>query len=180
MDELTSLYIIRVFVLAVTLIATITDLKWGRIYNKLTFPAMMLGWVLNALLFGAEGLGNSLLATFIGIMLYFPAGAIGFVGMGDVKIMGAIGSICGTNFVISVFLYASALGLPHAILIQYLNYGGKSIPMLLASYTSGAYKQKTIHKENASNTNNRKYRFLIGIDIFIGTILACFHSFSIF
>lgn len=180
MDEATSLYIIRAFVLIVTLIATITDLKWGRIYNKLTFPAMLAGWVLNALLFGTEGFLTSLKGTFLGIMLYFPAGAIGLIGMGDVKIMGAIGSICGTDFVISVFLYASVLGLPHAILVQYLNYGHKSIPMLITSFTTGAYKQKTIHKENAGNKGNKKYRFLIGIDIFIGTIIACFHSFSLF
>ena len=163
---------------AVAFIAVITDLKDGRVYNWLTFPAMLLGWALNLYLHGFAGLGYSIAATVLGIMLYMPGGVFGLIGMGDVKLLGALGAIGGSNFVISVFLYSSALGLPHALLIQMLNYGRNAFGMAVTSFTSGAYLQKTIHKENKDQSKTGNYRFLMGIDIFIACIICWFHVFK--
>jgi prepilin peptidase CpaA len=158
----------------VALVAMISDTWWGRIYNWLTFPAMFTGWAVNFYLFGLPGLGFSLAATLVGIALYFPFGAFRIMGMGDVKLLGAIGALSGsTLFVISVFLYTSALGGIHAILIQYLNYGRNAMPMLFTSFSTGIYKEKTIHKENATAFKEGKFRFLLGIDIFLATLIAC-------
>ncbi len=102
-------------------IAVFTDLRDGRVYNWLTLPAMMLGWLLNLYLHGLSGLGHSLAATLLGIMLYMPGGVFGLIGMGDVKLLGALGAIGGSNYVFSIFLYSSALGIPHAVMVQLLN-----------------------------------------------------------
>ncbi len=161
--------------IVVALVAMITDTKWGRIYNWLTFPAMLAGWLLNLYLGGLPALGYSLAATLLGIMLYLPFGAVGLMGMGDVKLLGAIGSLGGSAFVFSVFLYTSALGGIHALLIQYLNYGRDAIPMLATSFTTGIFREKTIQKENATTFKEGKYRFLLGIDIFLATIISCYH-----
>lgn len=160
-------------------IAVITDLRFGRVYNWLTFPAMLLGWLLNLYLFGLSGLGYSLAATFLGIMLYMPGGIFGLIGMGDVKLLGALGAIGGSNYVLTIFLYSSVLGFPHAILVQLLNYGKNAFGMILTSYSTGTFLQKTIHKENADQLKTGKYRFLMGIDIFIACILAWFYVFNI-
>ncbi len=152
----------------------ITDMKWGRIYNWLTFPAIFAGWLINLALFGFSGLGYSFLATLAGIGLYIIPAAFGLIGMGDVKLMGAIGALGGTSFVVTVFLYTSALGIPHAVLIQFLNYGRQAFSMLLTSFSTKVFLEKTIQKENQLNQANKNYRFLLGIDIFLATALAVF------
>ena len=165
----------QIIAIAVALVAMLTDTKWGRIYNWLTFPAMLAGWGLNLYLGGPAGLGYSLLGTLLGIILYLPFAAIGLMGMGDVKLLGAIGALGGSAFVFSVFLYTSALGGVHALIIQFLNYGRNAIPMLAASFASGIFKEKTIQKENATAFKEGKFRFLLGIDIFLATIISCYH-----
>ncbi len=164
---------------AVASIAVVTDLRDGRVYNWLTFPAMLLGWLLNLYLHGLPGLGYSLAATFLGILLYMPGGVFGLIGMGDVKLLGALGAIGGSNYVFTIFLYSSALGIPHALLVQMLNYGRNAFWMLFASFSTGAVLQKTIQKENTHQIKSGNYRFLMGIDIFLASIIAWFHVFNL-
>lgn len=153
-------------------IAMVTDMKWGRIYNWLTFPAIFIGWGLNFFFFGLPGLGYSFAATIIGITIYVLPAAFGLIGMGDVKLLGAIGALGGTKFVVSVFLYTSAFGIPHALLIQTLNYGKNALSMLITSLSTGAFFSKTIQKENENLKENKKFRFFLGIDIFLATLSA--------
>jgi len=164
---------------AVASIAVITDLRDGRVYNWLTFPAILLGWLLNLYLHGLSGLCYSVAATILGILLYMPGGIFGLIGMGDVKLLGALGAIGGSNYVFTIFLYASALGLPHAILVQIMNYGKNAFWMIITSFRTGAVLEKTIQKENADQLKSGKYRFLMGIDIFIACIIAWFYVFNI-
>lgn len=163
----------------VALIAVVTDLRAGRVYNWLTFPAILLGWVLNLYLHGISGLGYSVAATILGIMLYMPGGIFGLIGMGDVKLLGALGAIGGSNYVLTIFLYSSVLGLPHAIIVQLLNYGKNAFGMATTSFTTGAFLQKTIHKENKDQLKTGKYRFLMGIDIFIACLISWYYVFNI-
>lgn len=161
------------------MIAMYTDLKWGRIYNWLTFPAIFTGWALNLAIYGMPGLAYSVAATLLGIFIYIPFALFGLMGMGDVKLLGAIGALGGSYFVFSVFLYTSALGTLHAVLIQLLNYGKNAFSMLLTSFSTGIFLQKTIKKENETTAKEGKYRFLLGIDIFIATLIAIYHTFII-
>jgi len=163
----------------VAFIAVITDLWHGRVYNWLTFPAMLLGWLFNLYLHGLPGLGYSLAATFLGILLYLPGGVFGLIGMGDVKLLGALGAIGGSNYVLTIFLYSSALGIPHAVLVQILNYGSNAFWMTYTSFSTGAVLEKTIHKENSDQLKTGRYRFLMGIDIFIACIIAWYYVFNI-
>jgi len=149
-------------------VAMVTDLWKGRIYNWLTFPMVTIGWVANAWLFGLSGLGHSIAATFLGFILFFGFALFGVIGMGDVKLLGGIGALAGCKFVICAFLLCNAVGIPHALLIQYLNFGRNAPGMLFASFTSGAFLKKTIDQENQS----KRYKFYLGVDILIGCILA--------
>jgi Flp pilus assembly protein protease CpaA len=159
--------------------AMLTDSSSGRIYNWLTFPAILIGWLVNFYLNGLDGFGLSLAGTFAGIFLYLPFAAINLLGMGDVKLLGGIGALGGPWFALSVFLYTSALGVVHALIVQFLNYGTDAAGMTVTSFTSGAFRHKTIHSENASASRDGRYRFLLGIDIFIATLIACYHTLSI-
>lgn len=177
MEPAQQILILKIIAAVAAFIAMLTDMTRGKIYNWLTFPCILLGWVLNLIFFGFSGLGYSMAATFVGIAIYIIPGAIGLIGMGDVKLMAGIGALGGTNFVISIFLYTSALGLPHAMLIQFLNYGRNAIGMLVTSFSTRAFLEKSIHKENANK--EKKFRFLLGIDIFLAVLIAIYHTFNL-
>lgn len=167
-----QIQVLKAIAAIIAFVAMITDMKKGRIYNWLTFPAIFIGWGLNSFFFGLSGFAYSFAATIAGIAIYLVPAAIGLIGMGDVKLMAALGALGGTKFVFSIFLYTSALGIPHALLVQFLNYGRNAIPMLAASISTRAFLDKTIQKENANLAENKKFRFLLGLDIFIATLIA--------
>jgi prepilin peptidase CpaA len=151
-------------------VAMVTDMRRGMIYNWLTFPLIIIGLVLSAYAGGWKGFGHSLTAAAMGIAFYIGFALVGAIGMGDVKLMGAIGALGGVKFVVSVFLYTSVLGIPHALLIQYLNFGRHAWGMLLTSVMTRAFWEKTIHTDNKES----RYHYYLGLDIFFGTLLAVF------
>lgn len=170
---------VQIVAIITTMIAMFTDMKWGRIYNWLTFPVIFAGWIINFTIGGLPALGYSIAATLLGILLFIVPASLGLMGMGDVKLLGAVGALGGSNFVITVFLYTCALGFPHALLIQFINYGKNALSMLITSYSTGIFLEKTIQKENLTTAKEGKFRFLLGIDIFLATILACYYLINI-
>ncbi|NLI78116.1 MAG: prepilin peptidase [Candidatus Riflebacteria bacterium] len=151
-------------------VAMVTDLRHGKIYNWLTFPLIFSGWAVHAWLFGAAGLAASVGATCLGFALYLGFALVGVIGMGDVKLLGGVGAWGGWSFVVWVFLFASVVSIPHALLIQYLNYGRDALGMLMTSLMTGAFLRKSIQDENRSS----RYRFFLGLDILLGCLIAWF------
>ena len=173
--EMTPFNIVRALAVAGAAVAMVTDMRTGKIFNWLTFPLMFVGWGLNAYWGGLAGFGWSFLGTLLGIFLYMGFAAVGAIGMGDVKLMGAVGALCGSGFVLAVFLFTSAVGIPHALLIQYLNHGKNAWAMLAASFSTKAFLQKTIQNE----AQHVRWRFYLGIDILLGVILAWWWNLTI-
>jgi prepilin peptidase CpaA len=107
-------------VVAVTLIFVALCMAWDvrtlRVPNVLTFPAIVMGLVLNAWLFGVEGLRASALGCTIAIGLLFAPFALGGVGGGDVKMMGAVGAFLGPTLVLACLVVGLALGGVFAVL----------------------------------------------------------------
>lgn len=99
-------------------IAAATDLKTTKIYNWLTFPAAILGLILNAVFSGLDGALKSVegwaLATFI-MCLPKPAKKMHF---GDVKMMGAVGALLGPiQFLLCFFYFSLLYGLVACVLL---------------------------------------------------------------
>ena len=162
----------------VCFIGMVTDTWKGRIYNWLTFPAIIIGWILCFYFNGLAGLGYSVLGTLVGIGLWLPLAVIGAYGMGDVKIMGAIGAVCGTAVVLNVSLYACGLGFFHALIVHFLNYGTSAIARAIISIKTGNFTKNTIQKENTNEKTRNNIKFTLGIDIFLGLLLAYWHMFT--
>jgi prepilin peptidase CpaA len=99
------------FVLGIALVISVfTDIKKRKILNVVTFPTILFGIIYNAMTLGWQGLiftGEGLL---VGLgLLIFPY-LLGGMGAGDVKLMGAIGSIMGATFVFYSFIYTALIG----------------------------------------------------------------------
>ncbi|GAB4324209.1 MAG: prepilin peptidase [Candidatus Zixiibacteriota bacterium] len=88
----------------------ITDLRWRRIPNVLTFPAAGLGLVFGFVIGGLEGLKVAALGMGIGLGALIVPYLAGGMGAGDVKLMAALGSLVGPHVIFSVFVYTILIG----------------------------------------------------------------------
>jgi prepilin peptidase CpaA len=116
----------------VAAIAAVTDWKWEKIFNWLTYPAMLLGfgmalaigyWQGHGGFAGAmQGLGQSALAfglTIIPLTVLFLLG--GFNG-GDAKLLAALGAISANwQFVVAATFYMFVLNLLMALVLMIKN-----------------------------------------------------------
>jgi len=91
-------------------VATVIDLRSRRIPNNLTAAMAVLGIGLAAT--GSSGI--SVPAAFggliLGLLLMMPGYRLGATGAGDVKLMGAVGTIVGPSLIVWAFLFTAIAG----------------------------------------------------------------------
>jgi prepilin peptidase CpaA len=101
--------------IVLAVICAITDLWKGRIYNAITLPAIGIGFAVQIALNGGPGLWSALGGFAVGFFPAFLLFALGGMGGGDVKLMGAIGALAGavaaTETLILAFLIGAFLAL---------------------------------------------------------------------
>ncbi len=95
---------------SVLILAVITDLRFQRIPNWLTFTATLSGIVINSVTGGIQGFLLSMAGLFVGIAVLILFYFLGGMGGGDVKLMGAIGALLGAKGVFIAFLAAALIG----------------------------------------------------------------------
>jgi len=86
------------------------DLRTLRIPNAITGPAILVGFGLNVWQSGSAGLMSSLGGFALAIALLFAPFALGGVGAGDVKMMGAVGALIGPRLVLHSLFVGLLLG----------------------------------------------------------------------
>lgn len=89
-----------------------TDVRWGKIFNKVTFPLILTGFFLNTLFGGAAGSLISLegFAAAVGLALLLTLVAGPGLGGGDIKLIAAVGALCGPEFVLWTCLFTALAG----------------------------------------------------------------------
>ena len=90
--------------------AALIDLKFQRIPNKITFPAAIIGVVINTFSNGLDGFLFGLQGLGLGVGLFIIAYIIGKMGAGDAKLMGAVGAFIGPKGVVIAFIYIAIAG----------------------------------------------------------------------
>ncbi|WP_458413553.1 A24 family peptidase [Schinkia sp. CFF1] len=101
------IYTLLIVILGISLF---TDIKYRKILNVVTFPAMILGLLLNMFTHGWDGFLFSFYGLLTGFALLIIPYLLGGMAAGDVKLLMAIGALKGTAFVIGSFLYIAIIG----------------------------------------------------------------------
>ena len=99
------------FGLAIGLVmAAVIDVREGRIPNWLTGSLAVFGIGVNSLEYGWDGFLFSLGGLIMGLVCLIFFYLKGGMGAGDVKLLGAIGTILGPGQVVFAFAFAAMLG----------------------------------------------------------------------
>ena len=91
-------------------VAMVTDLQSRKIYNWLTFPAMLVGIALSVAMGGWDGAQSSLIGFFVGSAIFLMGFLLGAMGAGDVKLMAAVGLWMGWPATVAAVLYVTVVG----------------------------------------------------------------------
>ncbi|MDQ2654196.1 MAG: A24 family peptidase [Chloroflexota bacterium] len=122
--DLSDAHLIRItLMLAAAAIAVVFDVRERRIPNALTLPLAAAGLGIGALSGGERGLIVAVAGLLVGGLLFLlPVAKLGW-GMGDLKLVAALGAVAGPLFVLWMGLYAMAAGGLFALL--WLRQGGQ-------------------------------------------------------
>jgi prepilin peptidase CpaA len=105
-----------ILLLSILMAAIISDVRCGKISNKLTVPAMVLGVGLSVFS-GPRALLDSALGLAAGLALAMILMTAFQVGGGDGKLLMVVGAIKGANFLIWSFLFGAVAGGVLAIVV---------------------------------------------------------------
>lgn len=106
---------------ALLILATIADLRARRIYDVITVPAFLAGLALAAAGGAASGegwqggLGNALLGALVPALFFGLPALFGAVGLGDAKLMAAVGALLGFPAVLGALIAGTAAGGVHGV-----------------------------------------------------------------
>ena len=116
-----------VIVVLVTFTGALTDVRSGKVYNWLTYPAALVGLALS-FFFAPPDPWQSALALGGALLLNGILRTVGRMGARDLKLMAAIGALKGLPFVIFSSVYIILIAACAALVL--LAWGGKLLPAL--------------------------------------------------
>lgn len=92
------------------MVAGVYDIRYRRIPNWLVLPAVLVGFALNAFLFGLAGLSHAGLGFGLAVLIYMPLYVLRGMGAGDVKLAAALGAFLGWQNWLMLFMLAAVIG----------------------------------------------------------------------
>lgn len=156
------------------LICAGTDARGRKIYNKVTYPAFLLGLLAHTIALGFSGLTSGLIAAFGTFAIGLLVMAIGVMRAGDIKLFMVVAAFLGSAATFQVFFYAIFAGAAMGVLISLFN--GFFLELVKRTwalirgwfqvllYRTAALKPELEHDE--------RFWLPFGISIFAGGILT--------
>ncbi|GAB4137795.1 A24 family peptidase [Thermopirellula anaerolimosa] len=117
-------WLLSVAVLTITGAAAVTDWKMRRIPNVITVPAAILGVAYHALFPSGLGIVFGLSGLAVGFLLLLLPYILGGGGMGDVKLLAALGSWLGPYWILVALASGTVVAAVLALVMLVL---GKSV-----------------------------------------------------
>ncbi len=139
----------------VSLLGALYDWRARRIPNWLTFGTFFLMLFISLISLKFIVVADCVIGFFVGIALLIVPYAIGWMGAGDVKLLGAVGAIVGFKYVILIFVYSTLWGLVCGLLWIILRPGHLKFLITTAQVLPAIDKTQ---------------KFPYGVVIFLGTI----------
>lgn len=164
------------YLTTVLLIAAVSDIRFQKIPNLLTYSTMFVALAYHTIMNGLAGLFFSLegLGLGIGVLIIFYV--LGGMGAGDVKLMGAVGGLLGPKGVFEAFLLTAIIGGIYSIIILVLkSYAKKTIRGLLMKLKTCISAKQFIAITPVEN--KKKPKLCYGVAIALGTILSVIKTF---
>lgn len=162
---------ILLFLSVLLSIAVIHDMRFRRIPNALTYPAMIMAIAYNSWLGGFEGFLFSIEGIGLGIALLIVFHLMGGMGAGDVKLMGAVGGFVGPTIVFAAFLFTAVVGGIHAmVVLMCKGYAGDTRNRYVLMLKNLLITKKVTYL--SPSREERQIRLCYGVSIAIGTAMA--------
>ncbi len=146
-------------------LSVVSDIKTYKIKNKVVFPFMIIGILLNTFFAGYEGAINALLGTIIPIFLLIILYALRMLGAGDIKLFSAIGAIIGYQNVLMNMAYSFLSGGVIALGIIYIHNNGMQRIHYLIQYFKTCFLTTSIqpYTDFQDKKDGTKFRFSFAI-----------------
>jgi prepilin peptidase CpaA len=112
-----SISVPHIVVVLIAGMACLSDIRTARIPNLLTFGAAAAGVLYLFASSGWPGMAEAIEGWAVGVLLFAPFFALGGMGAGDVKLLGAMGAWIGPREILWVALYASMAGGVMALIV---------------------------------------------------------------
>lgn len=145
-----------------------SDLRCAKIPNWLTYSAMGGGLLFHTTQEGLSGLSQSVGGLLIGLALLLAFYLLGGMGAGDVKFMGAVGSMVGLSGILPAAFVITLLGGAYAAVLATCHWGiGTGARRILSPFLAWAL---TGRLALASPDTQPKLRY--GVVIAAGTVVA--------
>jgi prepilin peptidase CpaA len=163
--------------LAVLGISVTYDLRFRRIPNWVTFPAMVVGVGYHTFTGGLQGLFLSIGGLLVGFGVLVVFYMLGGMGAGDVKLMAAIGALLGPKDVLFAALYTAIIGGMYAVILIVAQGRNRSALGRFALMAKGLVS--TGHLTYIAKDENEKTTPLCyGIAIAVGTLAVLLQRIS--
>ena len=166
--------VLMAFLTGVLIIATIYDLRFRRIPNLLTFPAMGFALVCHTWSSGADGLlfalGGLALGTAFLIVPYLTGG----MGAGDVKLLGAAGAALGPKGIFISALFMALFGGIYALWLLAVNYRKSKGLIARSATTLKIFAATGQFFPVSEEEKEERPRLCYGLAIALGTVFYIF------
>ena len=156
----------NIILLVTVAVALYTDLRWGKVYNYLTFPVIGVGLIVNSYFYHFQGLLLSAEGMLLGVGLLLIPFLLRGMGAGDVKLLAAIGALKGPSFVFWTVIYSGLAGGLIALIILVKRGGLRKI----TQYLYGRFLLKLPVPFPFSSPMKSKFPYTLAI--FSGTLAA--------
>lgn len=163
-----------IFLSIILIAAAVNDLRFQKIPNLLTYPAMAIAVGCHVVMNGPDGLLFSAGGLALGIAVFILPYLMGGMGAGDAKLMGAVGAIIGARGVFIAFLFTAIIGGVYALILVLIKrqHFKDFFTRHVTTLKTFIFTQQFIPIPD--DQNEKKPKLCYGIAIALGTLFSVF------